>query len=100
MDSGGGKSTLVDAIAGYRPATQGKVFVNGVDVYRHFDAVRNNIGFVPQKDIIHTELTVFQALDYSAQRAILDAQPFPPLPPGFPKNDPEIEFLFDEERLK
>ena len=65
--SGGGKSTLVDSIAGYRPATHGKVFVNDVDVYQHFDAIRNDIGFVPQKDIIHTELTVEQALDYSAQ---------------------------------
>jgi ABC-type multidrug transport system ATPase subunit len=29
--------------------------------------VRNDIGFVPQRDIIHMELTVFQALDYAAQ---------------------------------
>jgi ABC transport system ATP-binding/permease protein len=65
--SGGGKSTLVDAIAGYRPATQGKVFVNGIDVYQDFDAIRNDIGYVPQKDIIHMELTVYQALDFAAQ---------------------------------
>lgn len=65
--SGGGKSTLVDAIAGYRPATDGKVLVNDLDVYENFDAIRNDIGFVPQKDIIHMELTVFQALDYAAQ---------------------------------
>jgi ABC-type multidrug transport system ATPase subunit len=65
--SGGGKSTLVDAIAGYRPATQGRVFVNGIDVYQNFDAVRNDIGYVPQKDIIHMELTVYQALDFAAQ---------------------------------
>lgn len=65
--SGGGKSTLVDSIAGYRPATQGRVQVNGIDVYRNFDAVRNDIGFVPQKDIIHMELSVYQALDYAAQ---------------------------------
>jgi ABC-type multidrug transport system ATPase subunit/pSer/pThr/pTyr-binding forkhead associated (FHA) protein len=65
--SGGGKSTLVDAIAGYRPATHGRVLVNGIDIYRHFDAVRNEIGFVPQRDIIHTELTVYQALDYAAR---------------------------------
>ncbi len=65
--SGGGKSTLLDAIAGYRPATQGKVFVNGIDVYQDFDAVRNEIGYVPQKDIIHMELTVYQALNYAAQ---------------------------------
>jgi ABC-type multidrug transport system ATPase subunit len=65
--SGGGKSTLVDAIAGYRPATNGQVFVNGTNVYKNFDAIRNIIGFVPQRDIIHMELTVFQALDYTAQ---------------------------------
>jgi len=65
--SGGGKSTLVDAIAGYRPATHGRVVVNGIDVYRNFDAVRNEIGFVPQRDIIHMELTVYQALDYAAR---------------------------------
>jgi ABC-type multidrug transport system ATPase subunit len=65
--SGGGKSTLVDAIAGYRPASQGKVLVNGIDAYRNFDAVRNDIGYVPQKDIIHMELTVYQALHYAAQ---------------------------------
>lgn len=66
--SGGGKSTLVDAIAGYRPATHGKIIVNKtIDVYKEFDAIRSTIGYVPQKDIIHMELTVFQALDYAAQ---------------------------------
>ena len=65
--SGGGKSTLVDAVAGYRPATHGRVLVNGIDVYRNFDAIRNEIGYVPQRDIIHMELTVYQALDYAAR---------------------------------
>ena len=65
--SGGGKSTLVDCIAGYRPASHGRVFVNGIDVYENFDAIRSDLGYVPQKDIIHKELTVFQSLDYSAQ---------------------------------
>ena len=65
--SGGGKSTLVDAVAGYRPATHGTVHVNDIDIYKNFDAVRNDIGYVPQRDIIHMELTIFQALDYAAQ---------------------------------
>jgi len=65
---GGGKSTFVDAVAGYRPATPpSRVLVNDIDIYQHFDAIRNDIGFVPQKDIIHMELTVYQALDYAAQ---------------------------------
>jgi len=65
--SGGGKSTLIEAMIGYRPATQGQVLINGTNVYRNFDAVRNDMGFVPQRDIIHTGLTVYQALDYSAR---------------------------------
>lgn len=65
--SGGGKTTLLDAIAGYRPATHGRVFVNDIDIYRNFDAVRHNIGYVPQENIIHMELTVYQALDYAAR---------------------------------
>ena len=38
------------------------------------------------------------ALDISAQRAIMDAVPFPQLPPQFPKNEAEIEFVFELKR--
>jgi pSer/pThr/pTyr-binding forkhead associated (FHA) protein len=66
--SGGGKSTLVDAIAGYRLASHGRVIVNKtINVYKEFDAIRSSIGYVPQRDMIHMELTVFQALNYAAQ---------------------------------
>jgi ABC transport system ATP-binding/permease protein len=65
--SGGGKTTMVDAIAGYRPSTHGRVFVDGIDVYRNVDSMRGKIGYVPQRDIIHMELTVYQALDFSAR---------------------------------
>ena len=41
-----------------------------------------------------TKRSGITALDISAQRAIMDASPFPPLPPQFPKNEAEIEFLF------
>jgi protein TonB len=41
-----------------------------------------------------TQKSGIAALDISAQRAIMDAAPFPPLPPQFPKNEAEIEFLF------
>lgn len=65
--SGGGKSTLLDALNGFRPATSGNVLVNGTDLYRNFNAYRNQIGYVPQRDIVHMELTVEQALDFAAQ---------------------------------
>jgi TonB family protein len=38
------------------------------------------------------------ALDYSAQRAIYDASPFPALPPGYERNDAVIEFWFELRR--
>jgi TonB family protein len=39
-----------------------------------------------------------QTLDYSAQRAVYDASPFPPLPAGFEKNDATVEFTFELRR--
>lgn len=65
--SGSGKSTLMDAVNGFRPATHGTVLANGTNLYENFDLFRNDMGYVPQKDIVHTELTVFKALDYAAQ---------------------------------
>jgi len=65
--SGSGKSTLMDAINGFRPATHGTVLVNGINLYQNFDLFRNEMGYVPQKDIVHQELTVYSALDYAAQ---------------------------------
>ncbi len=64
--SGAGKSTLMDALNGFRPA-QGTLLINGDDLYANFDAYRTTLGYVPQDDIIHRELTVFRALDYAAK---------------------------------
>ncbi|MCD4752178.1 MAG: FHA domain-containing protein, partial [Anaerolineaceae bacterium] len=65
--SGAGKSTLMDAINGFRPATHGAVYVNGTDLYDNYGQFRDEIGNVPQRDIVHMELTAEQALEYAAQ---------------------------------
>lgn len=65
--SGAGKSTLMSVLNGYSPPTQGRVAINGRNLYQHFDEFRGLIGFVPQDDIIHPELTVREALFYSAR---------------------------------
>jgi len=65
--SGAGKSTLVNALCGFKPATEGAVLLNGVDLYSNFDAYRNEMGYVPQDDIIHLDLPVSKALDYAAR---------------------------------
>jgi ABC-type multidrug transport system ATPase subunit/predicted component of type VI protein secretion system len=65
--SGSGKSTLLNALCGFHPATTGRVLLNGTDLYRNFGAYRNDLGYVPQDDIIHRELPVQRALDYAAR---------------------------------
>jgi len=65
--SGAGKSTFMNAINGYWPASHGQVLVNGITLYDHYDMFRDDIGYVPQKDIVHAELTPELALDFVAQ---------------------------------
>jgi ABC transport system ATP-binding/permease protein len=65
--SGAGKSTLMDALNGMRPASSGRVFINNLDFYQHLDSLKQSIGYVPQDDIIHRELTVYRTLYYVAR---------------------------------
>ena len=65
--SGAGKTTLMDAMNGTRPAQSGNVLINNLDLYRHLDSLKQAIGYVPQDDIIHRELTVYRTLYYVAK---------------------------------
>lgn len=65
--SGVGKSMLLDALSGLRPAHQGTVLYNGNDAYRHREAFSTLLGYVPQDDILHHNLTVERALYYTAK---------------------------------
>jgi ABC-type multidrug transport system ATPase subunit/pSer/pThr/pTyr-binding forkhead associated (FHA) protein len=65
--SGAGKSTLMDALNGMRRATSGQVLINNLNLYDHIDALKQSIGYVPQEDIIHRELTVYRTLYYVAR---------------------------------
>ena len=69
--AGAGKSTLITAVRGAHPrvrgtVTTGEVFYNGLLLYKHLDAFRSSIGFVPQDDILETRLTVRSLLEYEA----------------------------------
>jgi len=65
--SGAGKSTLMNALNGIRPAQSGVVFYNGQDYYHHLAAFSTQLGYVPQDDIIHRDLSVERALYYAAK---------------------------------
>jgi ABC transport system ATP-binding/permease protein len=65
--SGAGKSTLMKALTGFSPADSGTVFYNGRDLYESIEELRPRIGYVPQDDILHPQLTVRRALDFAAE---------------------------------
>ena len=64
--SGAGKSTLLGTLTGQMPPTSGSVFVAGRDLYMFLAELRNRIGLVPQQDLLHTNLTIQQALEFGA----------------------------------
>jgi ABC transport system ATP-binding/permease protein len=65
--SGAGKSTLMRALLGTEAPTTGNVYINGADLRKNFNIYRNQIGYVPQDDIIHMDLSVEEVLTYAAQ---------------------------------
>lgn len=46
--SGAGKSTIVDILLGLLPPQQGKILVDGMDVYKNLRTWQKDIGYIPQ----------------------------------------------------
>ena len=65
--SGAGKTSIMNCISGYSTPTSGHVYVNDVDLYENYDTLKYIIGYVPQKDIVYDNLTVYDMLKYSAR---------------------------------
>ncbi|PCJ91953.1 MAG: hypothetical protein COA50_16015 [Flavobacteriaceae bacterium] len=70
--SGCGKSTLLKCLNGDNPATSGEVYINGLSLIDNYDLVKKSIGYVPQDDIIHKELSVYKTLFYAAKLRLPD----------------------------
>ena len=65
--SGAGKSTLMEALSGLRKAVGGTIYYNGQDYYESIEAFKTQIGYVPQDEIIHRDLSVERVLYYTAR---------------------------------
>jgi ABC-type multidrug transport system ATPase subunit/pSer/pThr/pTyr-binding forkhead associated (FHA) protein len=70
--SGAGKTTLMNVLNGFIRPTSGKVLYNGVDLYQNLDALKSTIGYVPQEDIMHRQLSVRRCLYYAAKLRLPD----------------------------
>ena len=65
--SGAGKSTLMKSLVGIAPTTSGVVFLNGENLRQNWGIYRSQIGYVPQDDIVHLNLTVEEVLTYACK---------------------------------
>jgi ABC transport system ATP-binding/permease protein len=65
--SGCGKSTLLKSLNGYTRANTGAVLMNNIDFYANYQQLKHQVGYVPQDDIIHPQLSIWRTLEYAAK---------------------------------
>jgi ABC-type multidrug transport system ATPase subunit len=62
--NGSGKTTVIKMLTGILPITEGKAFIDGVDVSQEPETVRNRIGYMSQKFSLYDDLTVGENLRF------------------------------------
>nr|WP_176705207.1 ATP-binding cassette domain-containing protein [Halobacterium sp. GN101] len=73
--NGAGKSTLMRILTTFQQPTEGSVHWNGVDVTSEPDAIRTELGYLPQEFGVYPNLTAEEFLEYLAGiRGIADAE--------------------------
>ena len=72
--SGVGKSTLLNVLNGNLRPQQGKILINGYDLYdeKEHDILSGVIGFIPQDDLLIEDLTVYENLYFNAKLCLDD----------------------------
>jgi ABC-type multidrug transport system ATPase subunit/pSer/pThr/pTyr-binding forkhead associated (FHA) protein len=65
--SGSGKSTLMNLLSTFVPPQSGGLYYKGRAYKDRPQRLRPHIGYVPQDDIVHEQLTVFEELMYAAE---------------------------------
>lgn len=69
--SGAGKTTFLNAVTGYEPA-DATILLDGKDIYRDYEQMKYDIGFVPQQDLMRGNDTVLRTLSDSATLRLPD----------------------------
>ena len=70
--NGAGKSTTMNIICGTLNQTEGKVYINGIDMRQDPEAAKREIGFLPQNPPLYTDLTIDEFLTYCAELRLMD----------------------------
>ncbi len=70
--SGSGKTTFMLTLNGYNQPSSGRISINHINLHQQLDSFKGFIGYVPQDDIMHRELTVESNLLYNAELRLPD----------------------------
>ncbi len=70
--SGAGKTTLLNLLTGLQSPSSGTVKINGIDLHNQSEQIEGVIGFIPQDDLLISELTVYENLFYNAKLCFKD----------------------------
>lgn len=62
--NGSGKTTVIKMLTGLLPLTEGSAKVEGIDVRKDAEGVRENIGYMSQNFSLYSDLTVFENLTF------------------------------------
>ncbi len=62
--NGSGKTTVIKMLTGLLPLTSGSAMVEGIDVSKDPERVRENIGYMSQNFSLYSDLTVFENLTF------------------------------------
>src|SRR5260370_14316976 len=62
--NGSGKTTVIKMLTGLLPLTEGSAKVEGIDVRKDPEGVRENIGYMSQNFSLYSDLTVFENLTF------------------------------------
>jgi ABC-2 type transport system ATP-binding protein len=65
--NGAGKSTTMNIITGYISATEGEVFIDGVDVLEDPIEAKKKIGYLPEIPPLYMDMTVNEYLKFSCE---------------------------------
>ena len=67
--NGAGKSSLMRIIVTLMKPTSGSVFIDGMDIQKHREKLRNMLGYLPQDFRFFSSLKTWEFLDYSGALA-------------------------------
>ncbi len=62
--NGAGKSTTLRMLTCYLPPTSGGATINGFDIFKQSEKVRENLGYLPENVPLYTEMRVEEYLDF------------------------------------